>query len=185
MRCCRTCKHAARFKASKGKCVCWRTHDEPRIVDAGGPTCEAYGVGARAYMEGVERLKRRIEAKEECARRYRDMAMQSTGRTEAVRCGGTEAHSKVSSNMDRYIDISREIERDAEKLKQKIKTVAEMIEGAGTEERRELMELRYICGYTWEQIAKRMHFDERQSYRIHRRALEDVQRQMDERGIRE
>lgn len=182
---CRTCKHAAKFKASKGKCVCWRTKGEPRIVDAGGPTCEAYGVSARSYMEGVGSLKRRIEAKEECARRYWDMAMQSTGRTEAVRCGGTEAHSKVACNMDRYIDISREIERDAEKLKNKIKAISEMIEEAGTEERRELLELRYICGYTWEQIARRMHFAESQSYKVHRHALEDVQRQMDQRGIKE
>jgi DNA-directed RNA polymerase specialized sigma subunit len=60
----------------------------------------------------------------------------------------------------------------------------EMIEGVNAPERKELLELRYLCGMTWERVGQRMRYDKRQSQRIHKRALEDVQRQMDERGIR-
>ena len=54
----------------------------------------------------------------------------------------------------------------------------------GAANRKELLELRYLCGLTWERVAERMNYCKEQSQRIHKRALEDVQRQMDARGIR-
>lgn len=184
MACCRMCKYSGRFDAKKEKSICWLNREAPRIVDADGPTCCDFCISAQAYMEDVTNLQRRIEIKTETAHRYRDMATRATGSTEAARVSGTGARSKIADNMDKFIDISREIERDAERLRSKITMTMEMIEGVCTPERKELLELRYLCGLTWEDVARRMKYDKRQSQRIHKRALEDVQRQMDARGIR-
>lgn len=184
MSCCRMCKYSGRFDARKEKSICWLDKDAPRIVDADGQTCCAFCISAQAYMEDVTNLQRRIAIKTETANRYRDMAMRATGSTEAVRVSGTGTRSKVETNMDKFIDIERAIERDAARLRDKITMTMELIEGVGTPERKELLELRYMCGLTWEGVGQRMRYDKRQSQRIHKRALEDVQRQMDARGIR-
>lgn len=184
MACCRMCKYSGRFDARKEKSICWLDKDAPRIVDADGQTCGAYCISAQAYMEDVTNLQRRIATKTETAHRYRDMAMRATGSTEAVRVSGTNARSKVADNVDKLVDIQRAIERDAERMRNKITMAMELIDGVGTPERKELLELRYLCGLTWENVGRRMRYDKRQSQRIHKRALEDVQRQMDARGIR-
>lgn len=183
MSCCRMCRFSARFKARRDKSVCWLDPASPRIVDADGQVCSQYCISAQAYMEDVTNLQRRIAVKEECAQRYREMATRETGQMEAVRVGGTPGRSKVASNMDKYIDIEREIAKDVDRLRHKIAITMELIEGTETPEQKELLELRYLCGYKWEDVARRMHFDRRQSQRIHKRALESVQRQMDARGI--
>jgi len=37
-----------------------------------------------------------------------------------------------------------------------------------------LLELRYLCFKTWEQIAVELHFDLRWVYRLHGRALDEI-----------
>ena len=181
---CRMCKYSGRFDAKKEKSICWLNREAPRIVDADGQTCDAYRISAQAYLEDVTNLQRRIEIRTETARRYRDMATRATGSTEAARVSGGGTRSKVAENMDRYIDIEKAIERDAERLRDKITMTMALIDGVGAPERKELLELRYLCGLTWECVGQRMRYDKRQSQRIHKRALEDVQRQMDARGIK-
>ncbi|MBP3657569.1 MAG: hypothetical protein J6K32_12880 [Clostridia bacterium] len=183
MSCCRMCKYSGRYDAGNEKSVCWLNKGEPRVVDAGGRVCSAYCISAQAYLEDVTNLQRRIAIKTETAHRYHDMAMRATSSMSAARSSGTGTRSKVATNMDKYIDIERAIERDAERLKNKITITMEMIDGVNAPERKELLELRYLCGLTWEKVGQRMRYDKRQSQRIHKRALEDVQRQMDERGI--
>lgn len=184
MSCCKMCKYARRCDADRTKSVCWIDAAAPRIVEADAKTCGRYSISAQAYMEDVTNLQRRIAIKCETAHRYRDMATRSTGSMEATRVGGTKERSKMAANMDKAIDIERMIERDMERLKNKIGITMELIEGVSSPERKELLELRYLCGLTWEDVARRMHYEKRQSQRIHKRALEDVQRQMDARGIR-
>lgn len=184
MSCCRMCKFSARFDANRNKSVCWIKKDAPRIVDAEGGTCCHFCISAQAFMEDVTNLQRRIAIKTETAHRYRDMATRATGSMEAGRIGGSGNRSKVETNVNALVDIERAIERDAERLRNKITMTMELIEGVCTPERKELLELRYICGLTWENVGKRMKYDKRQSQRIHKRALEDVQRMMDARGIR-
>lgn len=184
MSCCRMCKYAGKFDAKKEKSICWIDKNAPRIVDADGQTCGAYCISAKAYMEDVTNIQRRIEIKTETAHRYRDMATRATGSMEAARVGGTGARSKVETNVNKLIDIERAIERDAERLHNRITTTMELIEGVDSPKCKELLELRYIVGLKWEEVGERMHYDKRQSQRIHKRALEDVQRQMDARGIR-
>lgn len=184
MSCCRMCKYSGRFDADRAKSVCWLNKDAPRIVEADGQTCGSFCISAQAYMEDVTNLQRRIAIKNETAHRYNDMATRATGSMEAVRVSGSGTRSKVESNANAMMDIERAIERDAERLRDKIAMTMELIEGVSTPERKELLELRYLCGLTWEGVGQRMRYDKRQSQRIHKRALEDVQRQMDARGIR-
>lgn len=184
MSCCRMCKYSGRFDARKEKSICWLDKDAPRVVDAEGASCCEYRISAQAYMEGVTNLQRRIDEKEELARQYQERAMRATGNMEDVRASGNGTKSKVEENGNAYVDIKNVIKRETQHMRVRFTTTMELIDGVCTPERKELLELRYLSGLTWEGVGQRMRYDKRQSQRIHKRALEDVQRQMDARGIR-
>lgn len=177
---CRSCRHASRGQDA-GTCVC---HAQNRIVPERGQTCGQYAISARAYLESIGNATRRLEDMSYRAKRYRELASRATGSMEACRTSGVEGGSKVSRNIDACIDLAQEINQRAARLKERYTAACEMIEGVAYADEREVLELRFLRGMRWEEIGKRMRYDERSVRRISRSALEDVQRQMDERGIR-
>jgi hypothetical protein len=57
-------------------------------------------------------------------------------------------------------------------LKHEIVTVINCVESP---ELQTLLELRYLCFKTWEQIAVALHFDLRWVHRLHNRALNEIE----------
>lgn len=177
---CGQCRHACRTECRETR-ICAR---DAQAVAANAQACPCFAISARAYLERIENATRRMEDMSYRAQRFREQAMRATSSTEAARTSGTDGASKVSRNMDACIDLARDIDRRAETLRAQYETACEMIDAVQRADAREVLELRYLRGMRWEDIGKRMHYDERQVRRINRHALEDVQRQMDERGIR-
>lgn len=173
MKSCQTCRYCGHEE--KG-CMAVST-GMPRYMPTGG--CPMYAMSARAFMERVMNAQRRIVHMEERAAHYRDMAMRSTGRISAVRVSGTSAHSKVEDGMCAFMDICRDIESEAEKLRGLIAETTKVIDRLIDPAEREILELRYLNGFKWEDVAAKMLYDPRQVRRIHVRALEHVQREMD------
>jgi len=167
---CRYCGHREKgcMAVSKGT---------PRYLPEEG--CPMYAMSARAYMERVMNAHRRIVHMEEQAARYRDMAVRSTGRMDALRSGGTSSRSKVEDGMCAFMDICRDIEGEATRLRELIAETSALIERLFDPVEREVLELRYLSGLKWEDVAEKMLYDVRQVRRIHVRALEHVQREMD------
>lgn len=52
--------------------------------------------------------------------------------------------------------------------------IGDAIEGMENEQHKLLLEYRYFCGSTWEQIAEKMRIDLRWVYRMHGRALQEI-----------
>ena len=149
----------------------------PRYMGAQG--CPMYAMSARAFMERVMNANRRILGMQQRAQRYREMAMRSTSSMQALRTGGTDARSKVEDGACAFMDICRDIEDQAQQLRETIRQTSEVIDRLSDPAEREVLELRYLSGYSWEDIAQRMFVNERTARRIHVRALEHVQREMD------
>ena len=149
----------------------------PRYMGAQG--CPMYAMSARAFMERVTNAHRRIREMQQRAQRYRELAMRSTSAMQAVRAGGTTARSKVEDGTCAFLDISEDIEEQAQKLREIIRQTSEIIDRLSDPMEREVLELRYLSGLRWEEIGRKMNYDERQVRRIHVKALEHVQREMD------
>lgn len=145
--------------------------------------CSAYAISARAYLEQIGNATRRLEDMSYRAQRYRDMARRATGSMEATRTSGTGGRSRVETNVNSCIDLAADIDRRAAVLRAQYETACEMIEGVQDAAGRELLELRYLRGMRWEDIGRRMGYELRQTYRLHGRALQEVQAQMTERKI--
>lgn len=144
-----------------------------------GEKCPLYAMSAQAFMQRVSHTQRRIVQMEERAAHYRDMAKRITARLGGVRVSGSPGGSRMEENMDAFMDICRDIEREARCLREYLAQANEVISRIADVREREILELRYLSGYDFEDIARRLFLSERTVRRIHVKALEHVQREMD------
>lgn len=176
---CKTCRFAGRTPRREER-FCSAQRSEVRS-DQGA--CPAYAISARAYLEQIGSATRRMEDMSYRAQRYRDMACRATGSMEAVRISGTSRHSRVETSVIGCLDLAADIDRRAAALRAQYETACEMIESVQNVAGRELLELRYLRGMRWEDIGRRLGYELRQVYRLHGRALQEIQAQMTERKI--
>lgn len=189
MRNCGQCRHAKKARegaAGEGM----KGPDKPLFcglhevdVRAGAERCDHFAISAFAYLERVARGTEHKEHLAALARRYREIAKQSTATMEAVRVGGTTARSKVETNVSKAIDIAQGIEAQAAAQKERILTALDMIGEITTPERREVLMMRHMQRREWAFIASRLHCDERSAQRYHKEALKEYEALMENRGI--
>lgn len=171
----------------QGQCVTCRYggHEEKGCMGAGctpryapQENCPLYAMSAQAFMQRVINAQRRIVSMEENAARYRDMAIRSTGSLQGV-VHVKGSLSKVEEGMSVFMDICRDMEREAAALRGYIREVQTILNRLTDVQEREVLELRYLNGLGWQDVADRMFMHERNVRRIHIKALEHVQREMD------
>lgn len=75
--------------------------------------------------------------------------------------------------VDRLIDLTREIEKDLDRLVD-MKLAALKVFRKLAPEEQEIMERRYLRGQTWEEIANALGYSKRQLYRKRDKILKDV-----------
>ena len=87
------------------------------------------------------------------AERYREMAMRATGRTDALRLSGTSRRSKVEDNVLAMVDVHRELKEEIGELMKETRRAEKLISRLGDGRLRSVLQMRYLCGMTWEEIA--------------------------------
>ena len=176
MRYCKQCVHARR--------ACDRKEIKCSLKGKSGRgdaiACCAFKLSARAFLESVSRADKRLEDMSWRAQHYREIAYRATGSMEATRVSGTAGRSKVESNINRCLDIARDIDRKAEALRGKLAQAQEMIDSVSDPQGQEVLELRYLHRMRWEEIAKRMNYTQRNVVHIHGAALREAQMKMDQ-----
>ena len=169
---CVTC----RFGGHREKC-CMAQGGTPKYTE--GERCPLYAMSAQAFMQRATHAQRRIVCMEERAARFRDMATRITGGMQTAHVQGAQGGSRVEDGMTAFMDICRDIEEEAQRLRGYLRQANAVIARLADQDEREVLELRYLSGYGWEDIAQRMFVNERTARRIQVRALEHVQREMD------
>jgi len=113
-----------------------------------------------------------------CARaeKYREMAMQATGRTDAIRTSGTGDRSKVEKYVLELWDVHNELQQEIARLMKLSRAAEKKIMKLEDDRLRAILELRYLCGMTWEEISKKLNFTLRWVHKLHKEALESLAR---------
>lgn len=75
---------------------------------------------------------------------------------------------------DRVIETEKVLKKKAERLKQQRLDIESTIENLQPHERR-LIRMRYVRGFTWQQIAQRLYCDESTARRWHRGIINNLQ----------
>ena len=125
----------------------------------------------KEYLREVRHAHLRAETLCARAERYRELATCATGRTDALRISGTPGRSKVEQYVLELVDVHSELEREIGTLLKYTREAEKIIATLSDDRYRAVLQLRYLCGYDWQDIADRLHFSLRWVHKLHGEAL--------------
>ena len=130
---------------------------------------------AKEYLRQLTRKDVRINALIERQQRYRELAARRTAVYRDAP-GARRRTSSVEEYTAKIIDLEAEIDRRVDEyvdLTCEIETVIDRVED---DRYRDILRFRYINGWSWERIAREMHYDRRQVTRLHGLALLEIEK---------
>ena len=129
---------------------------------------------AKEYLTQAYRIDRRINSKLEQIASLRGLATKATSTlSDMPHSPGRNARS-MENIICKMVELENEINADIDyllDLKSDIVTAIKRIEDPKS---RMLLELRYLCFQSWEQIAVDMGYNTKYIFRLHDKALEKV-----------
>ena len=123
-----------------------------------------------SYRYCLQRIDRNMELIQQLRARAEKV---STSYSQAP--GGTMCDS-LANAVAKIADVEKELQQDTEKLREELVLVRFMIDSLDNYEQRNVLNLKYISGYSIKRIADKMFNTRRQTYRIHDRAIELLSR---------
>ena len=131
---------------------------------------------AKEYLNQAYRIDQRINNKIEILRSMNELATKVTSTLAMDPVSETRNVHKMSDNVEKMIDLKREINKDVDRLvdlKREIMRVIAKIQDARC---LMLLELRYLCFKSWEDIAYEMEFTPRWLHKLHTKSLTEVEK---------
>ena len=80
----------------------------------------------------------------------------------------------MADAVAKIVDLQAEINRDIDTLVDLKREIVAVIKAVENMEYQTILEKRYLCYQSWEQIAVEMSYDLRWLYRMHNRALAEI-----------
>ena len=146
---------------------------EEQSVRAHAPARSGEGsLDVRMMLRDVRHSQRRTLTLCARAEKYREMATQATGRTDAIRVSGTSERSKVEKYILELWDVHNELQQEISRLMKQSREAEKLIHTLADDRHRAVLELRYLCAMTWEEIAQKTHFTVRWAHKLHKEAIE-------------
>ncbi len=129
---------------------------------------------AKEYLSQAYRLDQRINSKLEQIMSLRDLTTKAT----ATMCDTPSDSSRNAYRMQdiigKIIDLENEINADIDQLVDLKREMVATIKAVANPECQTLLELRFLCFKTWEQIAVEMDYSIQHIYRLRDRALKMI-----------
>ncbi len=120
------------------------------------------------------RVGREVQDLETEIQRWRSRAEQMTAGYGPTPSGGVDGRS-LEHTVAHIDDLTRQLAQRLDRLVTLRQEIGTAIDGVPDPKQRELLQLRYIKGLTWEKLATAMGYhDFRWIYRLHGRALESL-----------
>ena len=129
---------------------------------------------AKEYLNQAYRLDQRINSKIEQVTSLNELATKCTSSLTGMPKAPNQATSTMAEAVTKIVNLQAEINRDIDTLVDLKREIVSVIKQVENLEYQTLLEKRYLCFLTWEQIAVDMGYDLRWLYRLQRRALSEV-----------
>ena len=133
-------------------------------------------LSAKDYLSQAYRIDQRINSKIEQVQSLRALSTKATATLSDVPPSkGTRNVHRMEDVIAKMVDLEMEINADLNRLidlKHEIITVVKCVENP---EHQTLLELRYLCFKTLEEIAMEINWSIRQVYYMHGEALKEVE----------
>ena len=130
---------------------------------------------AKEYLSQAYRLDQRIDAKIEQVMSLRNLAAKATSTLSDAMPSGTRNVHRMEDIIMRIIDLENEVNADIDALVALKREIVSTIKSVPNLEYQILLELRYLCFKPWEQIAVEMGYGIDNVFRLHQKALKDLE----------
>lgn len=132
-------------------------------------------LSAKDYLSQAYRIDHRINSKIEQVQSLRDLAEKASATLSGVPPSkGTRNVHRMEDFISKALDLESEIQADLQALIDLKREVVTIIKCVERTELQAILEMRYLCFETWEEIAVALHYDLRHIHRLHGRALEEI-----------
>lgn len=135
---------------------------------------------AKDYLKQIEKLDTLIQNKLAEKARWKDIALGITTSTEGERVQSSGSQQKMADAINRCIDIEREIDSFVDSMVDLKKEIIQTIEQLNPTEY-DVLHKRYIQNMTFDEIAEAKRKSKSWATTVHGRALQSVQRILDDR----
>jgi len=132
-------------------------------------------MNAKDYLSQAYRIDQRINSKIEQVRSLRVLAVKASSTLTKTPVQKTRNVHRMEDTVAKLVDLESEINADLNRLVNLKCEIVTIIKCVSVSEHQTLLELRYLSFWTWEEIAVALHFDLRHVYRVHGRALSEVE----------
>lgn len=129
---------------------------------------------AKEYLGKAYRLDQRINSKLDQVASLNELATKATSTLSDMPKNPNKAISTMENTICKIIDLQDEINKDIDRLVDLKTEIVTTIKNIENKEYQTLLEKRYLCFDTWEQIAVDMNYSIRWVHNIHGKALKEL-----------
>lgn len=128
----------------------------------------------KEYLGQAYRLDQRINSKLEQIASLNELATKCTGVLTGMPRNPNRGTSTMADAVAKIVDLQAEINRDIDRLVDLKREMVRLIKAVDNTEYQTLLELRYLCFKTWEQIAVDMGYSIQHIYRLREKAYDEI-----------
>ncbi len=127
---------------------------------------------AKTYLSQAYRIDSRINSKIEQAASLRDLATKATSTLSDMPRSSSPNLNRMEDVILKIITLEQEINADIDAMVDLKQDIMHLIKRVQNPEYQTVLELRYLCFKTWEQIAVDMNYSIHHLYKLHNAALD-------------
>lgn len=131
-------------------------------------------MNAKEYLGQSYQLEQRINSKLEQVQRLNELATKVNSTISDMPGSSTRNVHKMEDVVVKIVDLQAEINSDIDGLVDLKRETMNAIRSIKDPEAQTVLELRYLCYKTWEEIAVALEFGIDNVYRIRKKALKDI-----------
>ena len=133
---------------------------------------------AKEYLSQAYRLDQRINSKLEQVESLNALATKVSSTLTGMPKNPNRAASTMADAMAKIIDLQADINRDIDALVDLKRDIVVLVKRVDCAEYQTILEKRYLCFMTWEQIAVDLNYSIHHLYKLHNAALDICDRLM-------
>ena len=132
-------------------------------------------MNAKEYLKQAFYLDKRINSKLEQVESLNALATKATSTLSDMPKSPSRGTSKLEDTIVKIVDLQEEINRDIDKLVDLKAEMVGTIKQIQNKELQVILEKRYLCFETWEKIAVEMNYSIQHIFRLHSKALKNIE----------
>ncbi len=130
-------------------------------------------MNAKDYLQQAFRLNERINSKLSQMESLKGLATKCTSNITGMPHAPSPSTSRMEDTICKIIDLEEDINRDIDALVDLKVEMTYAIKAVENVDERLVLEFRYLCYKSWEEIAVEMNWRVRHVYEVHTSALEN------------